>query len=117
MWVAIAFREWRPRITQPPVHIVRFGLKVFDTGYKEHLIERVPVRIYEPAKTVADLLFTAHRQRRRHGSKVGVSQAVQGMKEALCQRKATPAEIARYAEHAGIWKVVQPYLEALTVDA
>ena len=39
------------------------------------------------------------------------------MKEALRQRKATPAEIARYAEQAGIWKVVQPYLEALTIDA
>ena len=117
VWVAIGFREWRPRITRPPVHIVRFGPKVFNIGHKEHLIERVPVRIYEPAKTVADLFFHAHRQHRRYGSKVGLSQAVQGMKEALRQRKATPAEIARYAEQAGIWKVVQPYLEALTVDA
>jgi predicted transcriptional regulator of viral defense system len=117
VWVAIAAREWRPRITQPRVHIVRSGPKVFDTGYKEHLIERVPVRIYEPAKTVADLFFAAHRQHRWYGSKVGLSQAVQGMKEALRQRKATPAEIARYAEQAGIWKVVQPYLEAMTVDA
>ena len=39
------------------------------------------------------------------------------MKEALRQRTTTPAEIALYAEQAGIWKVVQPYLEALTVDA
>jgi hypothetical protein len=39
------------------------------------------------------------------------------MKEALRQRKTTPAEVARYADQAGIWKVVQPYLEALTVDA
>jgi predicted transcriptional regulator of viral defense system len=117
VWVAIAAREWRPRITHPPVHIVRFGPKVFNTGYKEHRIERVPVRIYEPAKTIADLFFIARRQRGRHGSKVGMSQAVQGMKEALRQRKVTPAEIARYADQAGIWKVVQPYLEALTVDA
>jgi predicted transcriptional regulator of viral defense system len=117
VWVAIGFREWRPRITHPPVHIVRFGPKVFSTGVKKHVIERVPVRIYEPAKTVADLFFHAHRQHRRYGSKVGLSQAVQGMKEALRQRKATPAEIGRYAAQAGIWKVVQPYLEALTVDA
>jgi hypothetical protein len=39
------------------------------------------------------------------------------MKEALRLRKAKPAEIARYASEAGIWKVMQPYLEALTVDA
>jgi predicted transcriptional regulator of viral defense system len=117
VWVAIGLREWRPRITHPPVHIVRFGPKVFDTGHKEHLIERVPVRIYEPAKTVADLFFHAHRQQRRYGSRVGLNQAVQGMKETLRQRKATPAEIVRFAEQAGIWKVTQPYLEALTVDA
>jgi hypothetical protein len=29
----------------------------------------------------------------------------------------TAGEIARYATEAGIWKIVQPYLEALTVDA
>jgi hypothetical protein len=40
------------------------------------------------------------------------------MKEALRLRKATPAEIAKFAVEAGIWeKVVQPRLEALTVDA
>lgn len=117
VWIAIAFREWRPRTTHPPVHIVRFGPKMFNTGHKEHLIERVPVRIYEPAKTIADLFFAAHRHHKWYGSKVGLSQAVQGMKEALRQRQATPAEIARYAEQAGIWNAVQPYLEALTIDA
>jgi hypothetical protein len=83
------------------VHIVRFAPKMLNTAHKEHLIERVPVRIYEPAKTVADLFFSAHRQHRWYGSKVGLTQAVQGMKEALRQRKATPAEIARYAEQVG----------------
>jgi hypothetical protein len=39
------------------------------------------------------------------------------MKEALRQRKATPAEIARYADEAGIWKVLHPYLEAMTANA
>ncbi len=52
-----------------------------------------------------------------YGSKTGVTQGLQGMKEALRLRKATPAEIGRYAEHAGIWKKVHPYLEAMTVDA
>jgi hypothetical protein len=40
------------------------------------------------------------------------------MKDALRQRKATPAEIAKYAVDAGIWeKIVQPRLETLTIDA
>ena len=37
--------------------------------------------------------------------------------KALRQRKATPADIARYAIEAGNWKVIQPYLEAMTANA
>jgi predicted transcriptional regulator of viral defense system len=117
VWMAIGFREWRPRITHPPIQIMRFGPKVLNSGVEMHLIENVSVRIYSPAKTIADLFYHAHRQQRWYGSKVGLTQALQGMKEALRLRKATPAEIAKYATQAGIWKVVQPYLEALTVDA
>src|SRR5712691_7869245 len=45
IWVAIGFKEWRPRITDPPIQIVRFGPRVFNTGVEEHVIEHVPVRI------------------------------------------------------------------------
>ena len=117
VWMAIGFREWRPRITRPPIQIMRFGPKVLNSGVEEHLIEKVTVRIYSPAKLIADLFYHAQRQHRWYGSKVGFTQAIQGMKEALRLRKATPAEIASFATEAGIWKVVQPYLEALTVDA
>jgi predicted transcriptional regulator of viral defense system len=117
VWMAIGFREWRPHITQPPIQVVRFGPKVLNTGIKTHIIEAVPVRIYSPAKTIADLFYHAHRQHRWYGSKIGLTHAIQGLKEALRLRKATPAEVARYATEAGIWKIVQPYLEALTVDA
>jgi predicted transcriptional regulator of viral defense system len=117
VWVAIGPKDWRPRMTSPPIAIMRFGPRILDAGIDIHEIERVPVRIYGPAKTIADLFFHAFRQQRRYGSKTAVTQAVLGMKEALRLHKATPAEIARYADQAGIWKKMQPYLEALTVDA
>jgi predicted transcriptional regulator of viral defense system len=118
VWVGIGPREWRPKIERPRIQIVRFGPKVFDKGIKEHIIERVPVRIYSPAKTVVDLFRHGQRQKVFYASQTGLAEALQGMKEALRQRKATPAEIARFAVEAGIWeKVVQPRLEMLTVDA
>jgi len=117
VWIAIGFRAWRPHITQPPIQIVRFSPKVLHTGIKTHIIESVPVRIYSPAKTIADLFYHTHRQQRWYGSKIGLTHAIRGLKEALRLRKATAGEIARYATEAGIWKIVQPYLEALTVDA
>jgi predicted transcriptional regulator of viral defense system len=118
VWVGIGARDWRPKITRPRIEIVRFGPKVFEKGIYTHTIERVPVRIYSPAKTIVDLFRHARRHRAFYGSRTSLIEAVQGMKEALRLRKATPAEIAQYAIAAGIWeKVVQPRLEALTVDA
>jgi predicted transcriptional regulator of viral defense system len=118
VWVAIGPREWRPTITQPRIQIMRFGSKVFEKGIELHTIERVPVRIYSPAKTVVDLFKSATHQKALYNSSAGFAHATQGMKEALRLRKATPAEIAKFAVEAGIWeKVVQPRLEALTVDA
>jgi predicted transcriptional regulator of viral defense system len=118
VWVAIGPREWRPKITQPRIQIVRFGPKVFEKGIERHTIERVPVRIYSPAKTIVDLFKSAHYQKAFYNSSTGFAHATQGMKEALRLRKATPAEIAKFAVDAGIWeKIVQPRLEALTVDA
>lgn len=119
VWMAIGPRAWRPKITEPRIQIERFGPNVFDAGIERHLIERVSVRIYSPAKTIVDLFESAWRHRLLYDkSPTDFVLPTQGMKEALRLRKATPADIARFAVAAGIWeKVVQPRLEALTVDA
>jgi hypothetical protein len=105
-------------VTQPRVAIMRYGLKIFSQGVEDHVIEKVPVRIYSPAKTVVDMFYHGRLQKSLYGSEVGLTEA-QAMKETLGQRKATPAEIARHAVvDADIWeKLVQPRLEVLTVDA
>jgi hypothetical protein len=51
------------------------------------------------------------------GRSVGELIAVEGLRQALRQRKATPAQIAREAQAAGVWRTMQPYLMALTSDA
>lgn len=118
VWVAIGPRDWRPKITQPRIQIMRFGSRVFDKGIEHHTIEGISVPIYSPAKTIVDLFKSASHQKAFYNSSTGFAHATQGMKEALRLRKATPAEIAKFAVQAGIWeKVVQPRLEALTVDA
>lgn len=117
VWVAIGSKNRRPSVTQPPLQIVRFGDKVLRAGIEEHRIEGVPVRIYSPAKTVVDLFRYRQRAGRRYQKSPGLNLALEGLREALRQRKATPAEIAKYAIDGGVWKVVQPYLEAMTANA
>ena len=116
VWVAISPKDRRPRATQPPLQFVRFGDKLLRSGVDQHRIEGVTVRIYNPAKTVVDLFRYRQRAGVRFQKSPGLNLALEGLKEALRQRKATPSEIARYANEAGIWKIVQPYLEAMTAN-
>ncbi len=117
VWMAIGRKDWRPRVASPPIQIVRFGAKVLNKGVNEHIIEGVTVRIYNPAKTVVDLFRYRQSAGKRYRKSPGLNLAIEGLREALRLRKATPSEIARYATEGGVWKVVQPYLEAMTANA
>lgn len=108
VWVALGKKDWRPRIAYPPVRIVRFPPEVLADGVEHHIIEDVPVPVFSVAKTIADLF--------RYRRTVGEPIAIEALREGLRQRKATPAEIARYAEQGRVWKVMQPYLATLTAN-
>jgi hypothetical protein len=86
-------------------------------GVEEHVIEGVKVKITNPAKTVVDLFRYRRRAGKRYQKSPGLNLALEGLREALRTRKATPAAIARYAQEAGVWKALQPYLEAMTANA
>ena len=107
--MAIGSKDWAPQGDGKSIRIVRFTDTLLREGIEEHEIESVSVRVFGAAKTVADCF--------RHRGKVGLSIAIEGLREALRQRKATPAEIAREAEKGGVSTVIRPYLEALTANA
>ena len=87
--------------------MVRFTESLLAESVETHMVvESVPVKVFGVAKTVTDGF--------RHRSKVGLLVAIEGLQEALRQRKATPAEIAHQAEYGGVATVIRPYLEALT---
>jgi hypothetical protein len=75
---------------------------------ERHVIDGVEVPIFGVAKTIADLF--------RYRRTVGINVALEGLREALRKRKATPAQIAEYASAARVWKTMEPYMSALTSD-
>lgn len=109
VWMAIATKDWKPNTESPPMRIVRFTDALLSDDVVTVRIENVPVKVFGVAKTIADCF--------RHRRKVGQTTALEGLQEALRQRKARPAEIARHAERGGVATVVRPYLEALTANA
>lgn len=107
-WVAIGASDWSPVPGFPPVRVVRFADKYLAQGIELHRMSGVDVPIYSVAKTLADLF--------RNGRLVDRSIAVEGLRTALEQRKASPGQIADAARAGGAWRIMRPYLEALTFN-
>ncbi|MBX5241884.1 type IV toxin-antitoxin system AbiEi family antitoxin domain-containing protein [Rhizobium sp. NLR22b] len=108
IWLAIGRKDWPPKLEAPAVRIVRFTDSLLNDSVETHIIEGVPVRVFGIAKTIADCF--------RYRNKIGLSVAIEGLQEALRQRRATPGEIANQAERGGVDSVIRPYLEALTAN-
>jgi len=108
VWIAIGRSDWTPKPGDLPIRVLRFSDELLSEGVETHEIEGVPVKVFGVAKTLADCF--------RHRGKIGLSVALEGLKETLRQGKATPAEIVRAAERGRVGTVIRPYLEALTAD-
>ena len=109
VWMAIGPKEWRPKIHYPPVRFARFSGSRLHQGVDRHVIDGVSVPIFDVAKTIADLF--------RYRQTVGINVALEGLREGLRQKKATPSEVARQAVDAKVWKIMEPYMSALTSHA
>ncbi|MDB5709805.1 MAG: Transcriptional regulator [Sphingomonas bacterium] len=108
VWVAIGPGDWSPVPSYPPTRIVRFSEKYLRQGIEHHVISGISVPVYSIPKTLADLF--------RNSKLVDRSVAVEGLRAALDQRKTTPGAIAEAAEAGGAWRIMRPYLEALTFN-
>ena len=108
VWIAIGPKAWRPKFRYPPARFAHFPSNHLRTGIERHVIDGVEVPIFGVAKTIADLF--------RYRRTIGINIALEGLREALRKRKATPAQIAKFAVDARVWKTMEPYVSALTSD-
>ena len=63
------------------------------------------MRVYSVAKSVADCF--------KHRNKIGLGVALEALKDARSQKKASADELWRYAKICRVANVMRPYLEAL----
>jgi hypothetical protein len=78
---------------------------MFEYGIEEHAIEGVAVRVYGPAKTVADCF--------RYRNKIGMDVALEALRDCWQRRRATMDEIWEAATVCRVANVMRPYLESL----
>jgi predicted transcriptional regulator of viral defense system len=106
VWIAIENKKWEPEFDYPPLELVRFSGRAFSFGVEEHQVNRVPVKIYSPAKTVADCF--------KFRNKIGLDVALEALRETWRSRKATIDELWEAAKVCRVANVMRPSLEAIT---
>ncbi|MGK7345739.1 MAG: type IV toxin-antitoxin system AbiEi family antitoxin domain-containing protein [Candidatus Nitrospinota bacterium M3_3B_026] len=105
VWLAIGEKAWRPRMEYPPLRIVRFSQAALGAGVEEHQIEGVAVRVYTPAKTIADCF--------KYRNKIGLDVAIEALKDCWRSRQCAMDDLWHYADICRVRNVMRPYLESL----
>jgi predicted transcriptional regulator of viral defense system len=109
VWLAIGKSDWAPQRAHPPIRVVRMTEALLTRDIEVHKIEGVSVRVFSVARTIVDCF--------RHRRSVGLTIAIEGLQEALRQRKVKASEVVRHANKGGVATILRPYLEALTANA
>ena len=74
-------------------------------GIEERLVEGVPVRVYDPAKTVVDCF--------KYRNKIGLEVALEALRMGWRERRFTMDQLWGYATICRMTNVMRPYVESL----
>ncbi|MCF8708402.1 type IV toxin-antitoxin system AbiEi family antitoxin domain-containing protein [Rhizorhapis sp. SPR117] len=106
VWICFHHKARIPQTLPFCVEAVRASGEAFEAGRMTAYIEGVAVPIYDPAKTIVDCF--------KYRSRVGLDVAIEALRDGLRQRKATHADLRRYANICRVQNVMRPYLESIS---
>ena len=105
VWLALPEKARRPHLDYPRLRIARFSGQAFTEGVEERRAEGVTLRIYSPAKTVADCFKYRH--------KLGIDVAVEALRDFSRKYRGRATDLAHFARVCRVARVMQPYLDAI----
>jgi predicted transcriptional regulator of viral defense system len=106
VWLALERRARAPRERGQPLRLVRMSGRALTEGIEDHRIEGVAVKVYKPAKTVADCF--------KYRNKIGLDVALEALRDYRQKHRSGMDELWRFAKVCRVERVMRPYLEALT---
>ena len=105
IWMAINVKAWTPRITAPAIRFVRMSGTALHFGVKEYPVHGGRLKVYTPAKTVADCFKFRH--------KIGMDVALEALRECRRLKRASMDELWAAAKACRVANIIRPYLESL----
>lgn len=102
--IAVPKNSRAPRIDFPPVEVFRFAVDTFEVGLASvEAVRGEPVRIYDPERTVVDLMRLRHR--------LGEPVAHTALRRYARRRDARPPLLLRRAQVLGVYGPVRHALD------
>lgn len=105
VWLAIDVKARRPEGDLPPLKICRFSQSALSYGIEKHKIDGSAVKIYSPAKTVADCF--------KYRNKIGIDVAIEALRAVWSKKKASMDDLHKASKVCRVANVMRPYLESL----
>ncbi len=106
VWLAVPRGTNFPIRGSLPFRFCKFSKVSYSFGVEEHSLPGGTIRVYSPAKTVADCFKYRH--------KYGLDVAVEALREGWREKRFTMNELTKAAAICRVGRVIQPYLEMLT---
>lgn len=106
VWIALPEKARKPRLDYPRLRVARFSGQALTEGVETHRLERVEVRVYSAAKTVADCF--------KYRNKVGIDVAIEALRDFGRRHRGGATQLARFARICRVARVMQPYLDSVS---
>jgi predicted transcriptional regulator of viral defense system len=105
VWIAMPRGSHVPKFDYPPVRMIQYTGEAYSEGIEVFKRDRVSLRVYGVAKTVADCF--------KHRNKIGLDVALEALKDARAKKKASAKDLWHFAKICRVANVMRPYLEAV----
>jgi predicted transcriptional regulator of viral defense system len=106
VWIAMERSTWIPRMDTIRLRVFSFSPKVYEAGVETHVLDGVTVKVYSPAKTIADCFY--------YQKTVGLDVCLEALRDAWHSRKVTMDELFYFAQVRNVRGTMLPYLNTLS---
>lgn len=102
--VAVPRNSRIPSLDYPPIQAHRFSHEAYNSGIENHAIDGVPIKIYNPEKTLADCF--------KFRNKIGMEVVLEALKLYKSRQQFNLEKLLKYAKICRVKNIMSPYLEA-----
>ena len=105
VWIAIKSKSHRPKLEYPPIRLCEFAGQSYSSGVEHFFYEGSEIRIYSPAKTIADCF--------KFRNRIGLDLAIDALKDYFRRPYSSVDELLLQAEICKVKRIILPYIEAI----